>query len=49
MVQEEGVVAGYCSPHDKRSAANIENAVKIIELQSKIMMMEKKVPVEYWE
>ena len=49
MVSEEGVVVGYSSPHDKRSAAHAENAVKIIEMRTKCIMMDKMVPVEYWE
>ena len=49
LLKDVGVIPYYSSPHDKRSAAHAENAVKIIEMRAKCIMMERMLPLEYWE
>ena len=45
MLKDVGVIPYYSSPHDKRSAAHAENAVKIIEMRAKCIMMERMRPL----
>ena len=48
-VKYMGIVPKYSSPDDKRTNAHAETSVRIIEMGTKAIMMEKGLPIEWWQ
>jgi len=49
MIERVGITVSWSSPHDKRSNAHAENSVRQIEMTTKCIMLERRLPIEFWE